>query len=123
MLRFTTLLTKAHFNEIPDIIIIIIIIIVIIVIIVIIIIIVIIVIVIVIVIVMVIIIIIIIIIISHQKRNRNARELFYTEHDQRFFSTRKGRKIQIGLSRHFCPIKLASSGNLEYPLNFSVTFT
>ena len=29
----------------------------------------------------------------------------------------------MGLSRHFCSIKLPFSGNLEYPLNFSVTFT
>ena len=30
----------------------------------------------------------------------------------------------MGLSRHFCPIKLPqSSGNLEYPPNFSMTFT
>ena len=62
-------------------------------------------------------------VIYQEKRNRNTRELFYTEHDQRFSSTRKGRKIHMGLSRHFCPIKLPSSGNLEYPLNFSVTFT
>ena len=48
---------------------------------------------------------------------------FSTEHDQRFSSTREGRKIHMGLSRHFCPIKLPSSGNLEYPLIFSVTFT
>ena len=66
----TTLFTKAHFNEIPDILIIIIIIIIM-------------------------IIIIIIIIISQQKRNRNASELFYTEHDQRFSCTRKGRKIPL----------------------------
>ena len=50
-------------------------------------------------------------------------KLFYTEHDQRFSSTRKGRKIHMSLSRRFCPIKLPSSGNLEYPPNFSVTFT
>ena len=69
-----------------------------------------------------IIIIIIIIIRYQQKRNRNTRELFCTEHDQRFSSTRKGRKLQMGPSRHFCPIKLPSAGNLKYPLNFSVTF-
>ena len=40
--------------------------------------------------------------------NRNTRELFYTEHDQRFSFTRKGRKIHMGLSRRFCPIKLPS---------------
>ena len=28
----------------------------------------------------------------------------------------------MGFSRHFCPIKLPPSGNLEYPRNFSVTF-
>ena len=49
-----------------------------------------------------------IIYIYQQKRNRNTRELFYTEHEQRFSSTRK------------C---LSSSWNLNYPLNFSVTFT
>ena len=93
MLRFTTLSIKAHFDEISDIIIIIIIVI------------------------------IRCIIISQQKRNRNTLGLFYSKHDQRFSSTQKGRKIHMELSRHFAPIKLPSSKNLEYPPNFSVTFT
>ena len=49
--------------------------------------------------------------------------ILHSEHDQCFSSTRKGRKIHMGLSRHFCPIKLPSSGNLEYLPNFSVTLT
>ena len=40
-----------------------------------------------------------------------------------FLPLEKAVKYYMGLSRHFCPIKLPSSGNLEYPPNFSVTFT
>ena len=36
------------------------------------------------------------------KSGSHRSETFYTKHDQRFSSTRKGRKIHMGLSRHFC---------------------
>ena len=57
VLRLATLFIKAHFNDIPD----------------------------------------LIIFKSQQKKkNRNTRELFYTEYDQRISSTRKGGKIHSG---------------------------
>ena len=38
--------------------------------------------------------------------NCNTRELFYTEHGQRFSFTRKVRKIHMGFYGHLCPITL-----------------
>ena len=35
----------------------------------------------------------------------------------------KSRQMHMELSKHFCPLKLPFSGNLEYRPNFSVTFT